>query len=164
MRASLTGHLVLSTLHTNDAPSALWRLRDIGVEAYLVASTMKLVVAQRLVRRVCKGCAQPRAPSEQARNYAAVLRPESRKWTFTYGEGCLKCGQTGFHGRSAIVEFLEITDPIRGMIVEGRATADFRRRCVELGMEPLALNGLRKVEAGETTVEEVMSVCAGDEG
>lgn len=163
IRAALTGHLVLSSLHTNDAPSALWRLRDIGVEPYLIAATMKLVIAQRLVRVICPHCKQQVKPSDEAMNYAVSQNPRAGGWTFQQGTGCHQCSKTGFHGRTGIFEYLEVNDAIRQTILQESGAVLFRRKAIEQGMEPLALNGLRKVEQGMTTIEEVMGVCAGDE-
>jgi type II secretory ATPase GspE/PulE/Tfp pilus assembly ATPase PilB-like protein len=162
MRSSLTGHLVLSTLHTNDAPSALWRLRDIGIEPYLIAATMKLVISQRLVRLICPHCKKAEAPHEEMLAYATGILPEAADWTYYRGVGCQKCLNTGYRGRTTIFEYLEVTDPIKEMVLTGAGSVELRRKAMELGMAPLAVNGLRKVQSGVTTVEEVMSVCSGD--
>ena len=162
MRSALTGHLVLSTLHTNDAPSALWRLRDIGVESYLIAATMRLVVSQRLVRMICPACKEVHAPSDEALRFVTSYVPEGAKWTYYRGVGCPKCSRTGYRGRSGIFEFLEVTDPVREMILQELGGVTFRKQAMALGMEPLVMNGLGRVKAGVTTVEEVMAVCAGD--
>lgn len=162
MRSSLTGHLVLSTLHTNDAPSALWRLRDIGIEPYLIASTMKLVMSQRLVRVICPHCKKVEPPREEALSYATSILLEAAGWTYYRGAGCPKCLNTGYRGRTTIFEYLEVTDPIKEMVLTGSGAVALRRKAIELGMDPLAVNGLRKVKNGVTTIEEVMSVCAGD--
>ncbi len=164
MRSALTGHLVLSTLHTNDAPSALWRLKDIGIEPYLIASTMKLVISQRLVRVICPHCKKVTLPNEEALAYAISILPEAAGWAFYHGEGCLKCLNTGYRGRTTIFEYMEVTDVIKEMVVAGASSVILRRKAMELGMAPLAVNGLRKVQSGVTTIEEVMSVCTGDEG
>ncbi len=162
MRSSLTGHLVLSTLHTNDAPSALWRLRDIGIEPYLIAATMKLVISQRLVRLICPHCKKAVPPHEEMLAYATGILPEAADWTYYRGAGCQKCLNTGYRGRTTIFEYLEVTDPIKEMVLTGAGSVELRRKAMELGMAPLAVNGLRKVQSGVTTVEEVMSVCSGD--
>ena len=162
MRSALTGHLVLSTLHTNDAPSALWRLRDIGIEPYLIAATMRLVVSQRLVRTICSACKEVDTPSEEVLKFVSTYMPDGDKWTYYRGAGCPKCSRTGYRGRSGIFEFLEVTDPIRELILQSVGGTAFRKRAMELGMDPLVMNGLGKVKAGATTVAEVMSVCAGD--
>jgi type IV pilus assembly protein PilB len=164
MRSSLTGHLVLSTLHTNDAPSALWRLKDIGIETFLIAATIKLVISQRLVRVICPHCKAAVPPHEEELAYATSIIPESAGWTFYRGTGCPKCLNTGYRGRTTIFEYMEVTDPIREMVVTGTGSVALRRLAMDLGMAPLAVNGLRKVQNGVTTIEEVMSVCAGDAG
>ena len=163
MQSALTGHLVLSTLHTNDAPSALWRLRDIGVEPYLIAATMKVAIAQRLVRVLCPACKHVETPREEALKFALSLDAGAGAWTYHYGTGCPKCLKTGFHGRTGIFEYLELSDPLKEMLLNETGAVEFRRKAIELGMEPLAVNAIRKVANGTTTVEEVMGVCAGDE-
>ncbi len=162
MRSALTGHLVLSTLHTNDAPSALWRLRDIGIESYLIAATIKLIVSQRLVRQICPHCKEVKAPSDEALEFATGHCPDAASWTYYYGKGCPKCSKTGYRGRSGIFEFLEVTDPVREMILQETGGVTFRNKVIEMGMETLVLSGLGKVKEGTTTLEEVMGVCAGD--
>jgi type IV pilus assembly protein PilB len=164
MRASLTGHLVLSTLHTNDATSAFCRLRDIGVESYLIASTMKLVIAQRLVRVICPKCSRDVAPSPEAVAIARAFFPDADSWRFRNGTGCKECAHTGYFGRQAILEFLEVTDSIRELIAGGGNEHAFRQKAIDMGMETLLANGLRKVRAGLTTVEEVLSVCPVPDG
>jgi type IV pilus assembly protein PilB len=162
MRSSLTGHLVLSTLHTNDAPSALWRMRDIGIEPYLIASTMKLVISQRLVRVICPSCKKAEPLQEEMLTYATSILPEAADWTYYRGMGCQKCLHTGYRGRTTIFEYMEVSDPIKEMVLTGTGSVALRRKAIELGMAPLAVNGLRKVQNGVTTVEEVMSVCSED--
>ena len=156
MRAALTGHLVLSTLHTNDSPSAFWRLRDIGIEPYLIAATIKLVISQRLVRMICDGCRARVDPSPEALKLAERVDPNAASWTYHRGEGCVKCDRTGYLGRTGIFEFLEVTDPIREMVLNGTGTVALRQKAIELGMEALLVNGMGKVRSGLTTVEEVM--------
>ena len=157
MRASLTGHLVLSTLHTNDSPSAFWRLRDIGIEPYLIAATMSLVISQRLVRVICEHCREPHAPNAEELRLAALAEPGAAQWTFCRGRGCNKCNGTGYRGRTGIFEFLEVTDPIREMILDGTGTVALRQKAIEQGMESLLLNGMQKVKKGVTTIDEVLS-------
>lgn len=163
MRAALTGHLVLSSLHTNDATSAIWRLRDIGIEPYLIAATIKLVIGQRLVRLICPACKHEHHPSEEAREFAVRQNPAAASWTYYQGEGCPKCSKTGYRGRSGIFEYFEITDSVRELVNKDSNAGEFRKKAIAAGMEPMALNALSKVKAGLTTIEEVMSVCAGDE-
>ena len=162
IRASLTGHLVLSTLHTNDSPSALWRLRDIGLESYLVAATIRAVLSQRLVREICPACKQEVKPSVEGLEFATSVVPDAASWTYFRGTGCPKCNKTGYKGRTGIFEYLEVTDPIREMISQNTGGVAFRKKCIELGMEPLVHNGLNRVKDGTTTIEEVMGVCTGD--
>ena len=164
MRAALTGHLVLSTLHTNDSPSAFWRLRDIGIEPYLTAATMSLVISQRLVRVVCEHCREPHAPNAEELRLAALADPRAADWTFVRGRGCNKCNHTGYRGRTGIFEFLEVTDPIREMILDGTGTVALRQKAIEQGMETLLVNGLQKVKKGVTTMDEVLGAAPLAEG
>ena len=157
MRAALTGHLVLSTLHTNDSPSAFWRLRDIGVEPYLISATISLVISQRLVRRNCPHCKVPVEPTPEELRIARLVDPHAESWNFMKGQGCLKCSNRGYRGRQAIFEFLEVTDPIREMIVRGTGTVELRERAIQEGMQTLLVNGMMRVRSGDTTVEEVLA-------
>ena len=164
MQASLTGHLVLSTLHTNDAPSAVSRLQDIGIEPYLIVATLNLVISQRLVRVLCPECKEERRPDPEAYGLAVRECPAAAGWTFHEARGCHRCGQAGYRGRQAIFEFLEITEPLRRMILEGADIAAFRRRAIELGMRTLMADGLDRVRQGITSVGEVLKVAALTEG
>ncbi len=159
MRSSLTGHLVLSSLHTNDSPSAFWRLRDIGIEPYLIAATVKLVLSQRLVRCICNECREEARPPEDVMKVLLHVMPDAAHWSLNRGRGCAACGQTGFRGRTAIFEYLEANDAVREMILAGAGEVEFRHRAIELGMEPLLENGLRKVRDGITTAGEVLAAC-----
>ena len=159
MRASLTGHLVLSTLHTNDAPSAFSRLKDIGIEPYLISATMLLVLSQRLVRTNCARCKTDAQPAADVLRVIQRLYPDADRWKFQAGVGCPACGHSRYRGRTAIVEYLEVSDPIREMIQEGARETVLRRRAIELGMETLLANGLKKVRDGISTPDEVLSVC-----
>jgi len=163
MRASLTGHLVLSTLHTNDAPSAFSRLKDIGVERFLIAATIKLVIAQRLVRVLCGDCKQPQAPAPEQLLRVLQERPDATTWTFYRGAGCAHCHAAGFRGRKGIFEFLEVTEPIRKMIYDGTDDGAIRQKAREQGMQTLFANGLNKIQQGITTVEEVVKVAELDQ-
>lgn len=153
--AALTGHLVLSTLHTNDAPSALTRLLDLGVPSYLVASTVEGVLAQRLVRKVCPGCARSQAP-EAAK--VALFGPDEPLDTVTVGAGCDECRGTGFRGRTGIYELFEVDDDIRAEIQSQRGTRHLRALALERGMTSLRQDGLRLVREGVTTPEEVLRI------
>lgn len=159
MRASLTGHLVLSTLHTNDAPSAFWRLQDIGVPAYMIAATLRLVLAQRLIRKLCDNCREEYRPSDELLDLAVRIDSRAADWTFMRGQGCGKCGDSGYKGRTAIVEFLEVTIPVRERIVEMANDAALRQTAMDEGMEPLIMSGMQKVYEGLTSLEEVIGAC-----
>jgi type IV pilus assembly protein PilB len=158
MRASLTGHLVLSTLHTNDAVSAVSRLRDIGVENYLISATVHLVISQRLVRRLCEHCKQPVPADGDHLEMIRPVAPDAAGWTFHGAKGCDHCAHTGYRGRVAVVEFLEVTDPIRRLIAERAGELEIKAKAYELGMRPLIIDGLEKVKRGITTLEEIASV------
>jgi type II secretion system protein E len=153
VHAALTGHLLFSTLHTNDAPSALTRLADMGVEHYLVASTLVGVMAQRLVRRVCDECKEAYPATPDMRE---LLGPEAK--TIFKGAGCPACMNTGYKGRIAIFELLEIGDDIRDLIIDKSAARDIKEKAVSLGMRTLYQDGIRKVNEGITTLEEVLRV------
>jgi type II secretory ATPase GspE/PulE/Tfp pilus assembly ATPase PilB-like protein len=159
MRAALTGHLVLSTLHTNDAPSAITRLRDIGLEPYLIAATVRLVIAQRLVRRICPACRAPAAPLAEERRLLQALDDEAAGWSFQKGMGCAPCAHTGFHGRVAALEFLEVAGILRETIADGGGETTLRQQAIEHGMQTLLRNGLDKARLGVTTLSEVLECC-----
>lgn len=160
MRASLTGHLVLSTLHTNDAPSAITRLRDIGIESYLIAATIRLVIAQRLARKICPECTAPYSLLPEEVRVVKALCPEAVGWSYQKGAGCGRCNRTGYRGRTAALEFLEVSDALREAIASGTAETSIRRQAIEEGMQPLIRNGLDKASRGITTVSEVLECCA----
>jgi type IV pilus assembly protein PilB len=162
MRASLTGHLVLSTLHTNDAPAAITRLMDIGIAPYLIAATIRLVIAQRLVRRICDACRQDAPDEDEVRRLAAALVPEAAAWRFQSGAGCPRCNRTGFRGRTAVLEFLEMSDPLRALVTAGANETAIRQRAIELGLVPLLHNGLDKARRGITTAQEILDACISD--
>ncbi len=162
IKASLTGQLVLSTLHTNDAPGALTRLVDMGVEPFLVASSLILVAAQRLCRKICPQCKQP---LEVPKNILSGLNFKFKPGTIFYqGKGCEACRQTGYLGRLAITEILEIDDEVRNMLMLNKSSDDIKEYARQKkGMVTLWEDALEKCEAGVTTLEEVMRVTAGDE-
>jgi len=160
VHASLTGHLVLSTLHTNDAPSALTRLIDMGIEPFLVASSLISVLAQRLVRVICPHCREEYAPSKQEIDYLEAVTPPSVLYR---GKGCDKCLGKGYIGRKGIYEFLEITPEIRTMIVERKEAYDIKRTAVtKSGFNPLQKDAVEKILQGITTIEEVLRVTQKD--
>jgi len=156
IQAALTGHLVLSTLHTNDAAGAIARLVDMGCEPFLVAASLEGVLAQRLVRTICKECRSPYEPSEAILAQLGVSPHELGDKEFFTGKGCDVCGQTGYKGRRGLYELLDITDPIREMITERRPSVVIKQKAVELGMNTLREDGLRNIYTGVTTIEEVL--------
>ncbi len=156
IQASLTGHLVLSTLHTNDAPGAVTRLVDMGVEPFLISSTLVAVVGQRLVRTVCKQCRTPFEPTETQLALLNLSPHDLGDKTFYYGRGCSACNDTGYKGRKGIFELLTIEDSIRALINERAPTVVIRQKAVELGMVPLREDGLRSIFEGDTTIEEIV--------
>jgi type IV pilus assembly protein PilB len=156
IQASLTGHLVLSTLHTNDAPGAVTRLVDMGVEPFLISSTLMAVLAQRLVRTICKKCRTPFEPTDAQLNLLNLSPHDLGDKSFFYGRGCANCNDTGYKGRKGIFELLAISEPIRGLINERAPTVVIRQKAMELGMVPLREDGLRGIFDGETSVEEIL--------
>jgi general secretion pathway protein E/type IV pilus assembly protein PilB len=162
INASLTGHLVFSTLHTNDAPSAVTRLIDIGVKPFLVASSTRALMAQRLVRKVCRKCGVPHLPSEAELRSLNLDAGNIQNASFLHGKGCTDCSQTGFRGRMGIFEIFVIDDEARKLIYEKVPSSVLRARAREMGMRTLREDGIRKVLAGLTTAEEVIRATVGD--
>ena len=156
IQASLTGHLVFTTLHTNDAPSAVARLIDMGVEPFLIASSLEGVLAQRLVRKICTHCRTPYEPSEAVLRQIGLAIHEVGDKNFYYGTGCEQCNHTGYKGRKGIYELLDITEPIRELITARAPSVVIRQKAIELGMTTLRADGLRSIFEGETTIEEVL--------
>jgi type IV pilus assembly protein PilB len=156
IQASLTGHLVLSTLHTNDAPGAVTRLIDMGVEPFLISSTLMAVLAQRLVRTTCKKCRTPFEPTETQLSMLNLSPHDVGDKVFYYGRGCGNCNDTGYKGRRGIYELLIASEPIRLLINERAPTVVIRQKAVELGMVTLREDGLRGIFDGDTTIEEVV--------
>jgi type IV pilus assembly protein PilB len=156
VHASLTGHLVFSTLHTNDASGAITRLIDMGVEPYLISSTLEAVLGQRLVRIVCGRCRTEYAPDDSVLASLSLKREQVGDRRFCYGAGCSNCNETGYHGRKGIYEYLSVSEPIRQMITEHRPSLLIRNRAIQLGMRTLREDGIRNVLDGYTTVEEVL--------
>jgi type II secretory ATPase GspE/PulE/Tfp pilus assembly ATPase PilB-like protein len=170
IQAALTGHLVFSTLHTNDAPGGITRLADMGIEPYLIAATMRGLLAQRLVRMVCDSCAEDYQPSAsdlaQVRFNGALPRPEpgrSAEPGFRRGGGCEACAGTGYRGRTGIYELLVVSDELRAQIVAGAPLDEIRELARKQGMVPLRADGWAKVSAGVTTIEELLRVTSDDE-
>jgi type IV pilus assembly protein PilB len=162
INASLTGHLVFSTLHTNDAPSAVTRLIDIGVKPFLVASSTRALMAQRLVRKVCKQCAAPCLPTEAEMRTLSLDAASMQSANFMKGKGCSNCSNTGYRGRFGIFEIFVIDDEARKLIYEKVSASVLRARAREMGMRTLREDGIRKVQAGLTTPDEVIRATVGD--
>ena len=156
IQASLTGHLVLSTLHTNDSAGAITRLIDMGVEPFLVAATLEGVLAQRLVRTICKECRVPYAPNPIVLNQLGLSQGDVGDKHFFTGGGCGTCGGSGYKGRKGLYELLDINDPLRELITQKAPTLVVRQKAIELGMVTLREDGLRNIYDGVTTIEEVL--------
>ena len=156
IQASLTGHLVLSTLHTNDAAGAVTRLIDMGTEPFLVAASLEGVLAQRLVRTICKDCRAGYEPNEAILNQLGLSAHELGEKQFYTGQGCDSCGQTGYKGRKGLFELLDVTDPIAELITERAPSVVMKQKAIELGMSTLREDGLRNIYDGVTTIEEVV--------
>jgi type IV pilus assembly protein PilB len=156
VKAALTGHLVLSTLHTNDAPSTVNRLMNMGIEPFLVASSVHLICAQRLVRRVCSNCKEPHPLPPQALVQAGYTQEDANTVTPYKGVGCDKCNLTGYKGRVGLYEVMEVSEELRELILVGASGLELRRKAIDEGMITLRGSGLRKVKDGVTTIEEVV--------
>ena len=163
VKAALTGHLVLSTLHTNDAPSTINRLLNMGVEPFLVTASVNMIVAQRLARRVCRDCVtDDEAVTEQALVDAGMKPPEARACRPKKGRGCKTCANTGYRGRVALYEVMVLSDPIKDLVLQGASTAELKTEAIRLGMATLRRSGLNKINEGVTTLEEILRVTASD--
>lgn len=159
IQASLTGHLVFSTLHTNDAPSAITRLVDIGVQPFLVASSVIAIMAQRLVRIVCPKCKEPDMPTKHELRAAGISNEQAAQATFMRGRGCAHCNHTGYRGRKGIFEMMRMGSTIREMTFKRESTSSIRRQSRLTGMRTLLEDGVLKAMRGITTLEEVLSIC-----
>jgi len=156
IQASLTGHLVFTSLHTNDSTGAITRLIDMGVEPFLISASLELVVAQRLVRRTCSKCIVPYEPSEEELLLLGLSAHEVGDKKFYKGNGCEDCNDTGYKGRRAIYETLRLNDTLREMINQRAPGVVLRQKAIELGMRTLREEGLQAIFDGETTVEEIL--------
>jgi type IV-A pilus assembly ATPase PilB len=163
INAALTGHLVFSTLHTNDAPSAVARLVDIGVQPFLVSSAVRAIVAQRLIRKICSNCKQPYEMTESELDSLGVDFSQLAEASVSHGVGCDTCKHGGYKGRAGIFEIFKVDDEVRHMINKKANTVELRKRAREMGMRTLREDGIRKVLSGMTTAEEVISASMGDE-
>jgi len=161
IQAALTGHLVLSTMHTNDAPGAITRLVDMGVEPFLVASSVTAVLAQRLVRLICKDCKETYAPSEEILRDVGLAGAKNIK--FYRGRGCDNCMHTGYKGRVGIFELMLPSDEIRTLAVAKASTTEIRKAALKNGMKTMQEDGIEKVKTGATTLEEVLRVTQEEE-
>jgi type IV pilus assembly protein PilB len=161
IKAALTGHLVLSTLHTNDAPSTINRLMNMGIEPFLVASSVNLICAQRLVRRVCKNCAEPVAMPAPALAKIGFSPEDAASVVPMKGSGCATCNNTGYKGRVGLYEVMEVDEEVKELILVGASGLELRRKAIERGMITLRQSGIRKIKAGQTTIDEVVRETVG---
>jgi type IV pilus assembly protein PilB len=156
VKAALTGHLVLSTLHTNDAPSTINRLMNMGIEPFLVATSVHLICAQRLVRRICKECRAPVDLPPQALIDIGFTPEDAKNVTVYKGKGCTTCNNTGYKGRVGLYEVMECSDEVRQLVLEGASAIELKRMSIEEGMVTLRQSGLHKIRDGVSTIEEVV--------
>jgi type IV pilus assembly protein PilB len=156
IQASLTGHLVFTTLHTNDAPGAVTRMIDMGVEPFLISSTLDAILAQRLVRTICKKCRVAYEPPESVLSELGLTKDDTQGRPFYYGKGCMECNETGYKGRKGLFELLVVSEPIRELINMRAPSGVIRGRALELGMRALREDGIRSILDGVTTVEEIL--------
>jgi type IV pilus assembly protein PilB len=156
VKAALTGHLVLSTLHTNDAPSTISRLMNMGIEPFLVATSVNLICAQRLVRRICGNCKEELDIPEQALIDAGYTPEEAKTTKVYHGKGCSTCGKRGYKGRTGLYEVMEINDELRELVLVGASALELKKKAIEQGMITLRRSGLIKSALGQTTLEEVI--------
>ncbi|MDQ6624733.1 MAG: GspE/PulE family protein [Verrucomicrobiota bacterium] len=156
IQASLTGHLVFTTLHTNDAPGAVTRLIDMGVEPFLISSTLEAVLGQRLLRSICPSCRTAYQPTAESLDHLQLARRDIGEKSFYYGKGCDACNNTGYKGRKGIYELMKMSDPVRELINERAPSVVLKQKAVELGMVTLRQDGLRSIFDGDTTIEEVL--------
>jgi type IV pilus assembly protein PilB len=160
IKAALTGHLVLSTLHTNDAPSTITRMIDMGIEPFNVASAVNLITAQRLLRRICGNCKEPTTYPEEFLHGAGLTDQEIDEASFFRGAGCETCGGTGYKGRAGLYEVMAMSPALRRMVLQGASTADLQKQAISEGMLTLRMDGLLKMRKGVTTLEEVIKETA----
>ncbi len=161
IKASQTGHLVFSTLHTNDAASTIDRLMNIGVEPYLICTSLNLVIAQRLVRRICENCKEPYQPDHALIERFRDVLPDAGDVTFYHGAGCVECSRTGYKGRIALYELFPVTREIKDAVLQGVVGSALRDRALAGGMTPIVAHGMQKVREGVTTLDEVLTVASG---
>ncbi len=163
IKAALTGHLVLSTLHTNDAPSTVNRLVNMGVEPFLVSSATNLILAQRLARKICESCKEPFTPTTQVLESMGFSLPEIKSMKLHRGAGCGTCSKSGYKGRVALYEVMPLNQEIKDMIVYGASASELKEKAIECGMDTLRMAGIKKMKAGQLTLDEIMRVTKGDQ-
>ena len=162
VKAALTGHLVLSTLHTNDAPSTVNRLLNMGIEPFLISSATNLILAQRLARKICKDCKQEIHVPPQALIDIGITPEEAKSFKCFHGKGCATCGGTGYKGRIALYEVMPLTDNLKELVLNGASSAELKRGAVKEGMKTLRMSGITKLKEGVTTIEEVVRATMAD--
>ena len=162
IKASLTGHLVLSTLHTNDAPATINRLLNMGVEPFLVSSSINLIAAQRLARRICEFCKEEISVNPEVLVDVGIPAAEAKFVKVMHGKGCSKCSNTGYKGRVALYEIMPMFDSLKELVLNGASSAELKRQAIKEGVETLRLSGLRFLKEGITTIEEVLRVTVAD--
>jgi type IV pilus assembly protein PilB len=162
VKAALTGHLVLSTLHTNDAPSTVNRLLNMGVEPFLVASSVNLILAQRLVRKVCQECKEPQETNPKVLIDLGMDPELAKDVIIQKGKGCSNCSDTGYKGRLAVYEVMMLYEETKELILNGASAAEIKKEGMRLGMESMRMSGLAMIRKGVTTPDEVMRVTASD--
>jgi type IV pilus assembly protein PilB len=163
INASLTGHMVFSTLHTNDAPSAVSRLVDMGVKPFLVSASLRAALAQRLVRAICQGCKEPHTPNSSELSILGINEEQASNASFMIGHGCSKCGDKGFRGRKGVFEIFVVNPDLEEMIYHNVSIVELRKKAREMGMRSMRDDGFRKVLSGVTTLDEVLMVTTEEE-
>jgi type IV pilus assembly protein PilB len=162
VKAALTGHLVLSTLHTNDAPSTVSRLLNMGVEPFLVTASVNLVLAQRLARKICADCKEPVDKHPEPLRNMGMTEEQIAALTLYNGRGCKSCGNTGYRGRIALYEVMPFYDPLKELVLQGASAAEIKAEMIRLGVQTLRMSGLNKISEGVTTPEEVLRTTVSD--
>jgi type IV pilus assembly protein PilB len=162
VKAALTGHLVLSTLHTNDAPATISRLLNMGVEPFLITASVNLVLAQRLARKVCVDCKRPHEMEMQAMLDLGMTEEQAASGQVVKGAGCATCSNTGYKGRVALYEVMRFSDDLKEAVLQGASSAELKMAAIRKGMATLRMSGIRKVLEGVTTPEEILRVTMAD--
>jgi type IV pilus assembly protein PilB len=162
VKAALTGHLVLSTLHTNDAPSTVSRLLNMGVEPFLVSASVIIIASQRLTRMICSSCKEEEKVPVSALIQLGFQEEEAQTIQCYKGRGCFQCNNSGYKGRIALYEVMPLKDELKEMILEGASADELKKTAIRLGMRTLRMSGLAKMKAGMTTIEEILRVTFGD--